>query len=95
MKIKIAESGTCVHSDSMTRLRSLPLFEANVIVSGESKRKQFVSLIDKNDRILWADIVTGTLYDAETGKCVGTSHMWIPAQKIKSTKPAELKEFES
>ncbi len=95
MKIKIAESGTCIHGDHMLRLRSLPRFDANVIVNGESKRKEFVRFIDQNDRIIWADVVTGTLYDGESGKCFGTSHMWIPAQKVKSTKPAELKEYES
>jgi hypothetical protein len=88
--IKIVD-GSYVDENYMTKLAQLPRFTADLMVMGEKKRKEFVSLIDKNDRIYWADVITGTLYDAETGRC-GSSHMWIPAQQVEATQPTEIKE---
>ncbi len=79
----------CVREGSMVALRSHRRFVAQVNINGEIKRKDFVRLLYK-DRIYWADIVTGTLYDEQTGRS-SSSAMTIHKQPSNFPEPFEAK----
>ncbi len=79
----------CVREGSMVTLRKCDRFVAQVNVNGEIKSKNFVRLTFK-DRIYWADVVTGTLYDEETGRS-SSGAMRIHKAPAKLPEPAEAK----
>ena len=68
------ESG-CVNEHDIIKMKEFPKFDADVHAFGTTITRKMAK-ITVGDQVMYADIVTGTLYYPKTGKS-NSSRLWI------------------
>jgi hypothetical protein len=66
--MRIRSEAGCVNEHDIIKLRTLKSFHADINVMGVTMTRKMVKVPIK-DEMLFADLITGTLYNPQTKKC--------------------------
>ena len=61
----------CLNEHDVIKMKDMPRFDADVNVAGATVTRKMVKITVK-DKTMYADAITGTLYNPKTGRCNST-----------------------
>jgi hypothetical protein len=73
--IKIRTNFGCVCEPDIIKMKDFPKFDVDVHALNTTLTRKMVKIYVK-EKAMYADIITGTLYDPKTGKS-SSSRLWI------------------
>lgn len=73
--IKFRESDGCLYDHDVIKMKDLPKFDVDINAFGRTVTRKMAK-IHISDKVMYADTVTGTLYDPKTGRSNST-RLWI------------------
>jgi hypothetical protein len=73
MRIR-TESG-CVNEHDIIKMKDLPKFDVDIHAFGTTVTRKMAKIM-VNDQAMYADTITGTLYNPKTGRS-NSSRLWI------------------
>lgn len=73
--IRFRVEAGCLNEHDVIKLRDFPQFDADVHALGTILTRKMAKIVIK-DKAMYADTITGTLYNPKTGKST-SSRLWI------------------
>lgn len=73
--LRLRKIDGCLNEHDVVKLRPLPKFDVDVHAFGQTVTRKMAAVTIDN-QTMYADTITGTLYNPKTGRCNST-RLWI------------------